>query len=461
MGMKQRFRDEYVGADLGDSRRNDRLVGLGEALAKCPAASFPDALGGGAQLEAAYRFLSNPAVKAHSVLEPHHRETALRCAKHATVVVAHDTTDFVFAGENRQGLGRMRGHKERGFFSHAGLAVTRDGLAEPLGVLNLESWTRQGPKANPSTARSRKRQLGTDRESTRWLRGVDAVEARLGHRVAIHVMDREADAYELFASLVANDRRFVIRSSHDRRLADGGKLLDYVESQAVVVTREVAIARRRQASFPKQRKIYPPRNGRIATLGLKAASVTLRRPQDLPSHISKSLRLHVVIVEEVDPPQDEARISWRLYTTDPITTVSDIESVVDAYRCRWRIEEFFKVIKTGCAMQKRQLETGDGLMNALAVFTPIAPAVLRHRTLAHADGNRPASQIMTSLQLRILNRKSPRKIPPSPSVADALVAVAALGGHLKRNGPPGWITLWRGYQRLLVLEEGAILAAEM
>jgi len=459
--MAQRFRDEYVGADLGDARRSDRLVQLGAALATFPAVSFPDALGDGAQLEAAYRFFSNPGVKVDAVLEPHHRETTARCEKKETVVVAHDTTDFVFQGENRQGLGRMRGKKERGFFSHAALGVTSDGWGEPLGVLHLESWTRKERKSKTSKMSPRKRQKMPDRESTRWLRGVEAVEERLTPGRAIHVMDREADAYELFAPLVADHCRFVIRSTFDRKLADGGKLIDYVDSHDVVVTREVALSKRKRAPFPSQRKIHPPRNARIAKLGLKAVPVTLSRPRDVPANLPKSLSLHVVIVEEIDPPQGEPAISWRLYTTEPIETASDIEFVVDAYRCRWRIEEFFKALKTGCAIQKRQLESCHALMNALAVFIPIAWRVLRHRTLAHADGNRPAKTILTPLQIQILRKKSPKKLPRSLSVADALVAVAALGGHLKRNGPPGWITLSRGYEHLLVLEEGALLAREM
>ena len=134
---KRRFRDEYVGAELGDARRSDRLAELGMALAAFPGASFPVALGDGAALEAAYRFLSNEAIDAEQLLEPHCRETLARCADRKDLIVAHDTTDFAFRGEKRSGLGRMRGRIERGFLAHLSVAVSRDELREPLGLLRL------------------------------------------------------------------------------------------------------------------------------------------------------------------------------------------------------------------------------------------------------------------------------------------------------------------------------------
>lgn len=430
------------------------------ALAAFPAASFPGALGDGAALEAAYRFLGNAEVDATDVLAPHRRETVARCAERQTVIVAHDTTDFVFPGEKRRGLGRMRGRLERGFFAHVALAVSWDASREPLGVLHLETWTR-GPKPRKAAKKNpRDRQRDSNRESMRWARGVETVESQLDAVQAIHVMDREADAYDLIAALVGDRRRFIIRSTFDRRVAEGENLDAAVASQPVVVTREVPLSERRGSVFPKQRKIHPPRSARTATLGIKAAAVTLLRPRDLTG-LPTTLAVHVVLVEEMNPPEGEPAVTWRLYTTEPIDTPADIERIVDGYRCRWRDEEFFKALKTGCAIEKRQLESCHALVNALAVYIPIAWRVLRHRTLAHTDGKASASTILTTLQIRILRRLSKMKLPRTISIADALAAVAALGGHLRRNGPPGWITLARGYERLLTLEEGALLAEEM
>jgi len=454
-----RFRDEYSSAELGDARRSERLAELGMALASFPAASFPEALGDGAALEAAYRFFGNDSVEPSSVLQPHHRQSAARCAERGAVVVAHDSTDFVFAG-NRRGLGRMRGHKERGFFAHVALAVSWDTAREPLGSLGLETWTR-GPTKTSSRSNSRVRQREPDRESARWLRGVVTVEQMVPKALAVHVMDREADDYQLLAALVAGDRRFIVRSKFDRRLEDARTLGKALSTATTVVIREVPLTKRRRAQFPSSEKVHPVRDARLATLGIKARRVVLQRPNGMMAAVPRYLPINVVVVEEINPPKGETPVTWRLYTTEPIKSSASLERIVDGYRCRWVIEEFFKVLKTGCGIEKRQLESRHSLENALAVYIPIAWRVLRHRTLAKIDGGNKASLILSKLQIRLLRRVSKIKLPNALTIENALIAIAALGGHLRRNGSPGWITLLRGYQRLLTLEEGALLVEKM
>lgn len=456
--MKIRFRDEYRGAELGDTRRSERLAELGLALATFPAASFPEALGDGAALEAAYRFFGNDAVEPAAVLEPHFRQSAARCEGRGPVIVAHDSTDFVFAGK-RHGLGRMRGHKERGFFAHLALAVSWDAAREPLGALGLETWTR-GPTKTSTRSYSRLRQRDPDRESTRWLRGVQAVEHVMA-TPAVHVMDREADDYQLFSGLIAGQHRFIVRSKFDRRLEGDGSLGDAISALTTVLVREVPLAKRRQPKFPSAQKVHPARDARLATLAIKAGHVVLQRPNGMKADVPKLLPINVVVVEELNPPKGETPVMWRLYTTEPIDSPASLERVVDGYRCRWPIEEFFKVLKTGCGIEKRQLESRHALENALAVYIPIAWRVLRHRTLAKVDGGNRASLVLSKLEIQILRRISKTKLPRALTLEDSLIAIAALGGHLKRNGPPGWITLLRGYQRLVTLEEGALLVGKM
>jgi len=461
--MEKKLRDEYAEAELGDARRSQRLVELGLALGALPGGSLPEATGDEAGLEAAYRFLSNEAIRANEVVGPHRRETQERCAWRTPVVVAHDTTDFVFSGDKRRGLGRMRGHRERGFWAHTSLAMSWDSYREPLGVLNLELWTRQGQVRKSHKVSPRHRQADPRRESRRWLRAVQGVEQSLEAGQAIHVMDREADAYDLMAALVLGKQRFVIRSSFERRLVDAQTWVDFVSSKPVVLTREVPLSDRRESPFPTKKKIHPPRKARLARLGIKGVTVTLLRPRDLTSDpaLPQSMKVNVVVVQEMQPPPGQSPVTWRLYTTEPIDRASDLERIVDAYRCRWRIEEYFKALKTGCQIEKKQLESYHALTNLLAVYIPIAWRILRHRTLAHEDAKRPATAILTKLQIRLLRLKSKSSLPDALTVADALVAIAAMGGHLKRNGPPGWITLARGYEKLLSLEEGAILARKM
>lgn len=456
--MKRPLRAEFSGADLGDVRRSERLVELGVALATFPAASLPESLHDSSALEAAYRFLSNDAVTAQDILGPHRRETAERCVERECVVVAHDSTDFVFRGD-RRGLGRMRGRLERGFFAHVALAVSADDWREPLGILHMESWTRASTKKAKLTPK--KRAESKDVESKRWERGVAAVAQELKDTSPVHVMDREADAYDLLSFLVSQGQRFVVRSAVDCLLVDGEHLDDALTLEKFVVTRNVPLGVRPRQRTPNARRLHPPREARTATLGIKAAAVAIARPWTQLASLPRELPLHVVLVEEIDPPRGETPVKWRLLTTEAIDTPQQLERIVDYYRARWRVEEYFKALKTGCAIEKRQLESYNGLLNALAVYTPIAWRILRHRTLAQNDGAKPASAVLNQLQLRLLRRTAAKKLPRAITIGEALYAVAALGGHLKRNGAPGWITIARGYEQLLAMEQGAKLALDL
>jgi hypothetical protein len=172
-----------------------------------------------------------------------------------------------------------------------------------------------------------------------------------------------------------------------------------------------------------------------------------------------------VRVFEPKAPRGENAIEWRLWTTEPIATADDILGIVDDYRWRWRIEEFFKALKTGCRMESRQLETHRALVNALALLAPIAWRLLRLRVFGKDDAARPASSVLTPVQLiclaGALRKKKKPPLPPRPTARDAMRGVAALGGHLPRNGDPGWIILGRGLDDLLKIELGFTLASEM
>ena len=98
----------------------------------------------------------------------------------------------------------------------------------------------------------------------------------------------------------------------------------------------------------------------------------------------------------------------------------------------------------------------NALLNALGLFIPIAWNLLRLRMLSRQE--QPASKVLNSTQLKVLRASSKKELPAHLSVHDAMLTVAKLGGHLKRNGDPGWITLGRGFERLLILEEGLKLA---
>ena len=153
----------------------------------------------------------------------------------------------------------------------------------------------------------------------------------------------------------------------------------------------------------------------------------------------------------------EPPVEWTLYTTEAISTKQQLLRVVDIYRSRWVIEEYFKALKTGCSLEKRQLESYDALSRALALFVPIAWRLLLARGIARARPDSAASTVLTRTELTVLQHRLDLEVPPR-TAEDALNAVASLGGHLKRNGPPGWQTIGRGMETLYLLVAGWQLA---
>jgi hypothetical protein len=349
-------------------------------------------------------------------------------------------------------------------FGHVSMAVGRDGI--PLGVVGLRTWAR----GKDTVSQRRQRRELSEHESAalpseqdRWLSMVDEVESGLKERSRwLHVMDSEADDYDLLHRLVHHNRRFIIRAAGNRRLQseDGepAKLKEFVSSCPVTCTRSVALSKRPKTRFKPNTKQRLPRESREATLSVGAAAVTLRAPAYYGKDVPPSLPLHIVWVRELDAPAEVEPVEWTLMTTEPVDTEERILAVVDSYRHRWRIEELFKALKTGCAYEKRQLGSYRTLVNALALLLPIAWNLLRLRTLAHERKKLPASTVLSSVELQVLHHVAEKPLPKQPTLRDAMLAIARLGGHLKRNGEPGWLVLGRGYLKLLDLAQGFLIA---
>jgi hypothetical protein len=453
---------EMAGADLGDARLNARRDRVVAALEQHPDAGFPDACASDAAAEALYRFLRNRRVSLDVVIAPHVQATADRCRAVGDVLVIHDTTENVFPGETpRAGL-TVLGPRRHGFWLHAALAVSADGVRAPLGVLALAPFVRQPDPTRVAKPHWRERFRDPHKESRRWAEGVTTVRTCLGPEARpIHVMDREGDNYELLAHLLHHQERFVVRLHYDRRLsgeanADAPATLDAARPHDALCERPVTVAARHVGARPLPLvKRRPARATRVATVRFAAAAVSLKRPRDHRHPLPSSLAVHVVYASEINPPAGEPPIEWRLVTTEPITTTEQVLRIVEWYRTRWLIEEFFKCLKTGCAYEKRQLESLDTLLVALALLAPIAWQLLLMRHLARDLPDVGATVALTTRQIAIL-RATPvgRQLAVRPSVRDALRAVARLGGHLRQNGEPGWLVLARGMQKLLCMETG-------
>jgi hypothetical protein len=439
--------EEFADVDIGDVRLNARVRRVVTALEPNPAADFPAAVCTGAEREGVYRLLSNPRVTLEKLLASHAQQSVARAATCGTrPLVVIDKTSFVFSGESeREGLTRLSTTRQ-GFDAFLALAVAEPRV--PLGVLAIQPTEGQSGAA-PAEA---------------WERAVAAADQQIGNLRPIYVMDRDADAYVLFTRLIAAERDFVVRVSYARWVQehpDAAKemLRAVVARTPVRVQRTVRLARRSgERRAPNTRRQHPPREGREATLSLRACPVVLPRPPRVAADAPRSLTLNLVQVVEEHPPAGVAPVEWLLVTTRPIDDVAAIEAVVDAYRARWTIEEYFKALKSGCRYEQRQLESRTTLLNALGLLAPLAWRLLALRSAA-GEASVPATALLAPDELHVLRQISHDvRLGPTPTAAEALAAIARIGGHFPQNGRPGWKVLWVGFHKLHARLEGYRLA---
>jgi Transposase DNA-binding/Transposase DDE domain len=448
--------EEFEGAKLGDARRTRRLQRVATSAGDAPGVGFPQMVADDSELEGVYRFLSNEDVDAEQILEPHVVATLGRARQAGFCLVIHDTTDFRFGGEHRrEGLGHINSQKQQGFFAHFALAVLPGEERVPLGVCGLMRHSRQIRKG---TRRKSWWEMSKDptRESLRWAQLLTHVEARREGFECVHLMDREGDIYDLMVQMGRIGARFVVRATHDRALSDGGRLSSRLNALQPQAFRSINIAPRVADRSDSSMRKHPPRKARSLQVAVAGTRVLLRRT--LAAHEPElEVAVNVVHVWEVSPPRGQPEVAWVLYTSEPIETSEELLAVVDHYRSRWLIEEYFKALKTGCKLESRQLESYHALSNALSLFVPIAWKILLARALSRALPNAPAGIILSSAQLELLTAHLELGQPPRTAEQVAF-AIAKLGGHLRRNGLPGWQTLGRGFERLFWMHAGWLAA---
>src|SRR5574341_1954 len=455
---------EFAEAPLADKRLAGRLVKIAAKAAQDPAASFPQMARSDAELEAIYRFLSNHRVAMDGILEPHHRATLSRMLAHKRVAVVHDSSQFAFRNEVGQLLGHLPGPGQRGIMGHFALAVDDGGL--PLGVLGVEALCPPPPKPRK---RGKKHRLydrtSLHRLAARWGRLVERVRERVDRKVGlIHLMDQEADSFELMNDIRLAGESFVIRLRHRDRLARGEDdetedwrpIESVVKAARFVCKREVPLSRRAHSKDATYKRRYAERDRRLAKLRVEATSVLFKKPGVMRywKHLPAEMPVNIVRVWERSPPPGEEPIEWLLITNEPIETTAQVEAVIDWYLRRWKIEEYFKALKTGCRFERRQLQSRAALLNTLALLVPIAWQLFAIRDQSRASPDASARTVLSEQQLKVLRGMSKQPLTPKPSVEQAMLAIAAQGGHLKRNGQPGWQTLGRGLEKLWWTELG-------
>ena len=448
--MNTPIADELHGIDLGDARLNRRSKHLLEALAANPEASINAACDGWGDTVAAYRFLDNPAVTPAEILRPHRQATVQRLRSHPRVLLVQDTTELDLTRHPPKDAGCLNQPDRFGLYAHVHLAVTPDRVI--LGVVGLDSFDR--PPESLGKADERATLPIEQKESFRWLEG-DRLACQVaaeapGTRI-ISVADREADLYDIFVEAGDGSAQpradFVIRARVDRCTrrpnpsagpAAYHKVRDEVGRSALRATRVLELA------------ATPQRAARVATLEVRTLEVDLKPPHQR-SHLP-SVRLNVVLVEEVGGPGDGTDVSWLLITSLPVTTVEEALEVIDSYVARWAVEVYFRTWKTGCRVEQIRLETRARVRNCLAFYAIIAWRVMYVTYLSRTTPSAPCTVVFTPNEWQSVWRVVRREPLPTspPSVSEMLRLVSRLGGYNNRakESPPGPQSIWVGLRRM-------------
>jgi hypothetical protein len=436
---------EFGGADLGDARRTARLVHLASVLGAQPTASLPDATDDPATLKAAYRFFDNAAVNPAQLLASHTQATVGRLRHVPLVLAVQDTTYLDWTHHPATtGLGPLAQPTQHGLLAHTTLAITPDRV--PLGLLAQQVWARDA--ATGGQQRAHKQRPITEKESSKWLTSLTALAAL---RAAcpttqfVSVGDAEADVYDLFTQVRPAGVDLLVRAAQNRCVEHTERYLwDAVASAPLAATRDVVVPRR--DGHPARR----------ATLTIQWQAVTLQPPQRRAAEHLPSVALWAVLAVEPDPPDGVEAVCWLLLTTVPVLTTADALERLDWYTCRWGIEVWHKVLKSGCHIEARQLETAERLRRCLALYSVIAWRIVYATMLARAVPDAPSTVLLDgdewqALWWAIHRRPTPPAQPPT--IRTAIRWIAHLGGFLGRkgDGEPGVTVLWRGFQHLVDL----------
>lgn len=432
---------------LGDTRRTQRVVELAAAMFRQPDASLPQQLGDPAALKATYRLLNTEALSHAQLLASHWEATRHTAEEAGTTLLVQDTSELDFtAHPGVTGLGPIGNGKGRGLLLQSMLAIRPD-THTVVGLAYQQSTLRQGAPAGETCVQRRKR----GRESQGWLTGIRAVGTPPPEARWVHVGDRYADMWAFFTTCHATGTDFLVRAAQDRRVVDEEGGLTHVFAACAALpcygVRSLTVT------------AQPGRTARCAHVQVAAGPVHILPPRQPAGQAALALWL-VWVCEQETVPEGESPLEWVLLTSVPTQSTEEVWERVDWYRDRWIIEDYHQCLKTGCGIERRQLATRAALERLLAVSAVQAIALLQLRDLARSHPDRLASQALPADVVRVVAYLA-GIAPTDLTMAHVWATVARKGGFQgrKRDGPPGWRTLWRGWLAILTLVDGVRLAS--
>jgi Transposase DNA-binding/Transposase Tn5 dimerisation domain len=467
--MQSWLTEETATCDFGDARLDKRYQKLLDRAVSKPSLSIPGKSRGRAELEATYRFLKNEKVTPAKILLTHRSASMERMRREEVVLIPQDTTQIDLTRKKEKVGGPLDEGYHWGVFAHVQLAMTVNKI--PLGVVGADIWARDPKEVGIAQAQKREKRRASpieEKESVRWLQGYRAacqLAEELPDTQVVSIADSESDIYECF--MEAGKADWIVRGCQDRALAEkAGLLRAKLLSAPLFSSWEIEVSRR-EAKTGNGRKRTLPREARTAKVEARAMSVELRPPARPDGVKLPVVSVNVVMVREISPPAGEEPIEWMLLTSLPIATVKQVELVVEYYCARWEIEIYFRTLKSGCGVEKLQLEKVERVQNCVALYLVVAWRVLYLLMKGREDPSVPCTEVFEESEWKavysLVHEKAKLEdLETVPTLGEMIKWVASLGGYMGRkyDGPPGPKTFWIGHQRMYDLAAGWELATK-
>jgi hypothetical protein len=402
------------------------------------------------------RFLRNGAVSAGEMARHAGALTAGRVAGREVVAI-QDTSELVLGGVRAQAAGYGvvgRGGATHGLLLHPVLAVEA-GTGALLGLVSMAIWNR-----SEGVVTARRQRATAAKESQRWLDGAAQAADVLAQATSITVVsDRESDFYELFARRPA-PVQLIVRACQNRRIAQAsgnGRLFSILDALP------------EQGRFVAAIPAAPGRKARTAELAVRFAPVSLCKPLNgADPALPASVAVNVVEVRETArPPDGSAPVHWRLLTTHAAATLGQARKIIELYRLRWIIEEFFRTLKTaGFDIEAADIGEPRAMINFVAAATVAAVTIKQLVQARDGDTDQRLTEafdaddrhLLEAVSAKLAGKTERQRNPhPKGSLAFAAWVIARLGGWTGYYGKPGPQVMRRGLQDFRAIKYGADL----
>lgn len=429
---------------------------MGAKMAARPEASLPSQQESRKALRGAYRILNNSAVTMEALLAPHLAQTRTAAMRTKVVLFVEDTTELDYtAYHGKVGLGPIGNGRGRGLLLHSTLGVEPE-TRQILGVAHAQAFLREASLPQQAGRRD-------SPESRVWEESVERVGAAPDGVTWVHVSDAASDIFEYMTLCLHKGKGFLLRAKFNRRLTEATS-----ESEEASVGYLLDTVRNLSAQAGSGYSVSVPRHGdqpaRQAEVVLNWSQVKVLPPKGLPIKVRQqgALTLWVLRVWEESPPLGVDGLEWILLSSLPINSLADARRAVNWYTCRWLCEDFHQCLKTGCRVEHSQLDDGADLQRLLGFAIPLAIRLLQLRQSARQTPEQDANEVVEPLMVEVLARRE-KLDGRTMTTGRFWQEVARLGGHQgrRRDGSPGWQTIWKGWRLLADLTEGARIFANI